>query len=1747
MKLQNLTIIFIIIILPIVLVLSTYIGYEIKTINKQNMYNTGINTATHDAIFAYEINTKNDSYSNNAENKRSNVKASIKTLENSLSNSCKLGLYNNSEIEEYIPAIVFGMYDGFYMYAPSEIAKENDPNEYEYKHNLRSYVYYSEQITGPNCDIVIRYTLDSYVAVTGTINGEYVTKAGYLTDLSKCNNNTYNCDTPSNPSDTIKEATLFDNFEYNGGKIEDETITYTTLDKENQTFNNQVTVDLAKQYFKESIAFSKWFNECVLENLPSGEAKTALSIGNYNDPENPNSNFVKHKNGIIKNKIEKTLNSSITAYSKKTGNGYKLPKFDEEEWERVYNNISVITLVQGMNLGFKNYNNYCILNSTNSSEFVNPNLLYFTDGTTYHDIRCEKVKNKKTTGYRLGSFEKIKYEITDDQNKVIDTNYYYQHNELACYDCISGKENENENLSKNIYDYINRDATPEQKSSYYTSLARERYSTAKLLSSANDLDVQYMTVTYEYKQFSNGKVIKRQESKKVKKGTKLDNLPSVPEGLVIDSGYTAANGWKIEGSKYGDVVKEGYIVTSDVTFVPNFIKDEYSIIYNDGTRNLQTYYCEKDGNVEILTAETVGLKTGNGKVFVGWQIQGTDTILNANTSYTLRKNTVLVAVIKYKCVVTYKWTDQNGKLHKEQEDADKDSTLMSVKNKPDNIRITSGGEFVGWKIEGTNTKVEAGYLVTSDITLVPIIENNKYQVTYKWQTDKKGTTETKIEEVDKNNNKLETIKGIPNNLYMEDYCEFDGWQIEGTNTKVEAGYQITSDITLEPIIKRSKCKVTYKWTKDNNGTVDEETKDVDKGSKLGVIKESPSNIYIEENYEFAGWKIQGTDTKIESNYTVLSDIVLEPIINRSKCKVTYRWPKDSKGTMDEETKEVDKGSTLGKLKDKPSNMYLDTKYKFIGWINGATGNEVTKDDIIDSDIILVAKTEKVKCKITYKWQIDNNGNKKEETQEIEIEGAIGTVKEKPDDLYLDENYEFIGWKIEGTETEIKPGYIVKSNITLVPIAKRIECDITYKWPIDNSGTIDTETIKIKKGEQIKKLKENPDNIYLEEYYEFVGWKIEGTEEEITTEYIVNENIVLVPMTKKNNCKITYKWKDKNGSEQEEVEEVVRDSKLESLKDISDDIYKEGKYQVFKFVGWKNEETEDTVKEGDIIKGDITLIPRIELDEYVLVLYNNYTPDEDENDPDNIFWAYKYYSEDGDTSEDIYYDLLPEPADDARENYFFCGWYMDKQGKKSIQSEMGLGDEEIITIDSVIEHLEQNSSENYIFKLYAKWEAYATIVYCIDGQQVDEAEKVKLGEEYLPKNILENREGYADKILLGYTYDNEKRVNVGKSMKISRVGEIKLNAIYVGKVNITCYNNYDLEDDTIFWQYKYDTSNEETSTKLNFTTTKLPIPAIDEREEYIFYGWYDNKECQGEPICNDNEEKYLIDIIPKKENYIEEINIELYAKWGEYATITYCIDGNPVEDIKKENVKIGTNYTPKDIISGRNGYKNKILLGYKYDGGKVKYGDSIFIDKKQEILLDAIYLENSISIEAALEDSNAGTMNYVNGNYYTNTKSSPIYVTVKATTVEGEPKLTSSVEKGSNEYEVVYDRENEKKYKISYKYEGRNKVKAKMEISKDGLSRILKRETFIIIDRTPPKITNFKIYESNVYINVTDNNEYKTPKLQLDFLWTMSNSNATINGITYAWRGYLWTAEDKSHGKVIVTDYAGNITEKTYYY
>ena len=595
MKLQNLTVIFIVIILPIILIVSLYINTGIKTIKYQALYDTALLNATHDAIYAFEQNTANNKYSDNAETKRSIIKSSIKMFETSLANAAGISAYSSDEIEEYIPAIVFGLYDGFYMYAPSYNTQTG-----KYEHGLKNYVYYSETLDDGT---VIRYSLDNYVSVTVEIGGQYYIKEGYLINL----NDLKNID-----SDNNGKADEVTTLKYKAEEL--------VINKE--TINGEDNYD-AIEYFKDAYDFSYWFlkEAKIQEKKKDGTTVTYLNIGNSNDPENENSAFVQHKRKIIKEKMEGVLNSTITAYSKRVwGQNYKMPKLSEEDLEKIYNNISVTTFFQGKRIGLTKYNGYCVLNSTNSREYVNPNLMYFIDNTGYyHDIRCEECKNATTlTGYRIGSFGNKK--VTDLDGNV---SYEYDHNELACYECINGTENS----SGLVYDYITGEKPNNEysetewkntKESYWTSLARERYNAAKLVQSdiiIEDEEQETYTITYTYINDDNLKEVFYEQ--KVNIGNSTTIILDKPSKV----GYKFLNWVDNLNAEY----IEGQIVefSEDIELKAKWEKEEVTLSFDANIPEGETYSgtlptSEKLDQGSTFTLSSIGSISRSGYAFMGW-------------------------------------------------------------------------------------------------------------------------------------------------------------------------------------------------------------------------------------------------------------------------------------------------------------------------------------------------------------------------------------------------------------------------------------------------------------------------------------------------------------------------------------------------------------------------------------------------------------------------------------------------------------------------------------------------------------------------------------------------------------------------------------------------------------------------------------------------------------------------------------------------------------------------------------------------------------------------------------------------------------------------------------------------------------------------------------------------------------------------------------------------------------------------
>lgn len=234
MNLQGLTVIFAIILLPIIIVVSVYLQGQIDTIALQTKYDNMLLDSTHDAVIALENNIANEDLSTVSDSLRSMIEASTNVFMNNIATNLGLSNAGESYIRPYIPALLYTLYDGFYIYSPTSVPeiytnsdgvairvgdKEDESwvdknryygqivykkknEEYTYttdlneaekhiKYVLKSYMYYNanyvggDKSSGSNYNISVNYSLDNYISLSGTIGEVYYSKSGYLINPNK--------------------------------------------------------------------------------------------------------------------------------------------------------------------------------------------------------------------------------------------------------------------------------------------------------------------------------------------------------------------------------------------------------------------------------------------------------------------------------------------------------------------------------------------------------------------------------------------------------------------------------------------------------------------------------------------------------------------------------------------------------------------------------------------------------------------------------------------------------------------------------------------------------------------------------------------------------------------------------------------------------------------------------------------------------------------------------------------------------------------------------------------------------------------------------------------------------------------------------------------------------------------------------------------------------------------------------------------------------------------------------------------------------------------------------------------------------------------------------------------------------------------------------------------------------------------------------------------------------------------------
>lgn len=532
MKIQELAIIFVIIILPISLLLSEYTQFQIQTIKLQTEYDAKLTAATYDAIKAFQLNSTNSTTSDLANSKMRDLEASVATFRNSIMTAFELNGYTEDDLNNYIPALVYTLYDGFYIYSPYK----NTHGEGNSMYGLKPYINYSCRYVKGETDVVITYALDNYITVQGMIrneingNLEYVNKGGYLIDnitvtgdiveyntvrieteqLSEYLGGTINKICPYAKINGVKYYLIEDYFMgmddcivyiLNGKPI----IQYREGDTQFNYWKDLIeSNNSAKEYYRKADEFTKWFKSTSLKNLKYSDARSEENkdkkiweedntiIFDFNPSpnnvkeniENELSNFNQHRLEVIRHKIETNLAIAISNYNEYSGaanyNVFQMPELKENEWDNITHNISLISFLQGLHIGGKVYNGYTLVTNSESKEVVlEDNIYILGNDESYHKIGGKGFETG-TVYVSAGSYGDAKsagrLNLDFEKATLISGDNAYQYYPLpykASYDSVVMQNNVT--TYDDIYVYIDGQSF-ELKQAFYTALGRERAS-----------------------------------------------------------------------------------------------------------------------------------------------------------------------------------------------------------------------------------------------------------------------------------------------------------------------------------------------------------------------------------------------------------------------------------------------------------------------------------------------------------------------------------------------------------------------------------------------------------------------------------------------------------------------------------------------------------------------------------------------------------------------------------------------------------------------------------------------------------------------------------------------------------------------------------------------------------------------------------------------------------------------------------------------------------------------------------------------------------------------------------------------------------------------------------------------------------------------------------------------------------------------------------------------------------------------
>lgn len=549
--------------------------------------------------------------------------------------------------------------------------------------------------------------------------------------------------------------------------------------------------------------------------------------------------------------------------------------------------------------------------------------------------------------------------------------------------------------------------------------------------------------------------------------------------------------------------------TVNIRFNPIFGSEKkvYRVIFKDEDGSILSSKYYEEGSNPTYAGEPFKpedkeytYKFAYWKDEAGNKVDLASRVVNNDLTYTA----VFTKTIK-KFSVTVRRAD--GTIIQNKITVDAGSTKTFNYNNASDLDYTASGQnykFVGWK-DNKDPRTTKIYEDTEFVAMYQQ-EEIKYSVTYK---NGDGSVLKVVNDL-KYNAPLQLISNIPTKTEEGYDNTFAYWVVENTGVRASEITNVTSNLVLEPVFKRTAKKYVIEYLNGDGSVM--LRKSADYGSELqyenNIVPTKASQGGVK--YTFANqWisKVDGSIFTSDNSLLITSNIQLEPVFNDAKQVYKVSYFNDDGALVT--SKNFEHGSNPVLSKNMLKNQTEQYSYEFVGWTKEKGSDKVVdlSKEIVTGEASYYACYKKTLRSYNVRF-LDADG-KVLSTEKVQY-GSHPTYDYES--ANLSHKTEMWEYTFIGFENNLDPKtYEVKGNIDFVCKYKEEYVKYSIVYENEDGSVFYTDPTEYRYNDSYKLITDKPKKIAHGFAYKFENWVLKDGDSSESSDTNIKGNLVFVPV------------------------------------------------------------------------------------------------------------------------------------------------------------------------------------------------------------------------------------------------------------------------------------------------------------------------------------------------------------------------------------------------------------------------------------------------------------------------------------------------------------------------------------------------------------------------------------------------------------------------------------------------------------